>query len=216
MKAVLFDFDGTIINTNDLIREGLNSFAERYRGYRLLEEEHKKMVGRPLEEQMKYINSEKWQLMTNHFKIWYNHHHNEKTCAFPGIHRLLNTLRENGTRMAIVTNNGKASLEMGIRHLGLENYFEQIITRDDIENTKPAPDGIFETLSRMNLDIKDVIFVGDTANDILAAKNAGVLSAMVGWSTIGQMEMMTLAPDYILKSPSHLLDIIIARGENAA
>ncbi len=213
MNAVLFDFDGTIINTNDLIREGLNSFAERYRGYRLLDSEHKALVGKTLEDQMKYINPTKWQLMCNHFKIWYKHHHNSKTCAFPGMLMLIKTLHEGGVRMSIVSNNSTASLEMGLEHLGIADYFEYVITRDDVSETKPSPEGISKVMELMNLQNHEVIYVGDTAGDIHAAKNAGISNAIVSWSSIGPDSMMLLQPDYVLKSPSHLLDII---GEKTA
>ncbi|GAU76807.1 HAD family hydrolase [Fusibacter sp. 3D3] len=208
MNAVIFDFDGTIINTNELIKEGLNNFAQRYRGYKLVAEEHRALIGKTLEDQMAYINPHKWQLMSNHFKIWYTHHHNAKTCAFPGMIRLIKSLYEQGVRLAIVSNNSTASLDMGLKHLGIETYFEYVITRDDVEETKPSPEGIQKVMELMNLENHEVIYIGDTASDIYAAKNAEIPNAIVGWSNIGDEAIMMLQPDYVLKSPSHLHDII--------
>lgn len=208
MNAVIFDFDGTIINTNTLIKEGLNSFAERYRGHRLLEEEHRVLTGKTLEDQMAYINPHKWQVMSNHFKIWYAHHHNAKTCAFPGMIRLIKSLHEQGVRLAIVSNNSTASLDMGLKHLGIDAYFEYVITRDDVDQTKPSPEGILKVMSLMNLKDHEVIYIGDTAGDIHAAKHAGIANAIVSWSQISSEAIMMLQPDYVLKSASHLEDII--------
>ena len=216
MNAVIFDFDGTIINTNELIKEGLNSFAERYRGYKLVTEEHRMLTGKTLEDQMAYINPHKWQLMSNHFKIWYAHNHNAKTCAFPGMIRLIKELHEKGIRMAIVSNNSTASLDMGLKHLGIETYFEYVLTRDDVEATKPSPEGIQKVMELMNLQNHEVIYIGDTAGDIYAAKNAEIINAIVGWSSIGAETIMMLQPDYVLKSASHLHDIIRERKREVA
>jgi pyrophosphatase PpaX len=215
IQSVLFDFDGTIINTNALIEEGLNYFAEKYRGSRLTKQEHATLTGRPLEDQMAYINATHAEGMTEQFRIWYKHHHNQKTFAFPGIKEIIKTLYRANYRLGIVSNNSTESIKMGLNHLDLEAYFEAIITRDDVTQTKPAPEGLHKMLDVLNINQEDTLFIGDTSNDILAAKNAGIHSVMVGWSHMTIDEIMTLEPDYIILLPEHLLNVIdVLNAEN--
>lgn len=208
IQSVLFDFDGTIINTNALIEEGLNYFAEKYRGSRLTKQEHAALTGKTLEDQMAYINATHAEGMTEQFRIWYKHHHNQKTFAFPGIKEIIKTLYRANYRLGIVSNNSTESIKMGLNHLDLEAYFEAIITRDDVTQTKPAPEGLHKIMRSLDLNEKETLFIGDTSNDILAAKNAGIHSVMVGWSHMTIDEIMTLEPDYIILLPEHLLNVI--------
>lgn len=216
MTTVIFDFDGTIINTNTLIEEGLNFFAHRYRGYRLSREELMMLTGKPLETQMAYINGDKAQLMLEQFKIWYAHHHNSKVAAFPGMIRLIKRLKSSGYKLAIVTNNGRESLHMGLSLLGIMPYFEHIITREDVTQTKPSEEGILKVLEALDSRPEHAVFIGDTDNDVKAAKAAGVTSILVGWSMLDKVSQIELNPDYIALSTIELADIIETLSESKA
>jgi pyrophosphatase PpaX len=208
ISTVIFDFDGTIINTNDLVEEGLHHFAYKYRGSRMTRDEIRALTGKTLETQMAWINAEKAELMVEQYRIWYAHHHNEKVSAFPGILRLLTRLKEDGYHLAIVSNNSRQSLNMGLKHLGISKLFDSVITRDDVHVVKPSPEGLNDTLRLFGITSEEALFIGDTGNDIEAAGNAGIKSVMVSWTTMDAQTIMALEPDYILASPAQLYEIL--------
>lgn len=213
ISTVIFDFDGTIINTNRLIEEGLNYFSHRYRGRNLSLEELNALTGKPLEEQMVFINEEKAELIAEQFKIWYAHHHNARATAFPGVIELIKKLYTRGHKLAIVTNNSKAGLNLGMRHLGLERYFHMTVTKEDVHLPKPSPEGITKVLKAFDSLSDEAIYVGDTEGDLLAAKGANVPSVLVGWSHIDGNH---LKPDWVIRDAAELLKIIEASGQEVA
>lgn len=208
INTIIFDFDGTIINTNNLIEEGLNHFSYMHRGYHFTKEEMLALTGKPLETQMAAIDQRLSKLLVEQFKVWYSNHHNQKTSAFPGMIELLRFLRGLNLNLAIVTNNSRASLEMGLKHLGIEDLFHMTLSRDEVSATKPEPDGLNEVLNKFEVHPHEAIFIGDTDNDILAAKAAGIKSAMVAWSILDEESIKRLNPDHILCDPPHLLEML--------
>lgn len=208
MTTVIFDFDGTIINTNTLIEDGLNFFAHRYRGYRLSADEMFQLVGKPLDFQLRYIHPEKAPAMMDQFKIWYAHHHNSKVAPFPGMIRLIKKLKESGYRLAIVSNNSNEFLHMGLTHLGIRQCFDQIVSRETVKKAKPSSEGIEKVLKSLKINACEAIFIGDTENDICASKEAGVKSILVGWSALPKRYQLALHSDFIANSTIELYEII--------
>lgn len=214
IKTIIFDFDGTIIDTNALIEEGLNHFSLRYRGNVLSRKEITALTGKTLEDQMHYIHPLHAFSMLEQFKIWYTHHHNEKTRAFPGIINLIKNLKSQGYRLAIVSNNSIVSLNQGLKHLMLTDYFDMIITRDDVHEVKPSPEGLEKTLVFLETAPSEAIYIGDTHNDMLAAKRANIASVMVGWSQLDVREILLSEPDYVIASPLQLMTILDSINED--
>lgn len=207
IKAILFDFDGTLIDTNQLTFDGLQFLAARYRGEKLPVAILKSLIGKPLHVQLGSVHPDKVDLMERQFQIWYKHNHHQKAKLFPGVNELLSDLEKTAYTMAIVTNNNRETLEMGLKHMGIDKYFHHHVTRDDVEETKPHPEGLLKSLNTLGLNPDEVIFVGDTDNDIIAAYNAGVTSVLVGWSEIDQKKL-TVLPDFTIDSPEDLLVIL--------
>lgn len=219
IDTIIFDFDGTIIDTNRLIEEGLNYFALKYRGKALTRKEISEMTGKTLEDQMNYIKPDKAEIMVEQFKIWYIHNHDAKTCAFPGVKELLEHLKLLGYRIALVSNNSRAAIELGIRHLGLNDLFETIVTRDDVKAVKPSPEGLIQVMNYFNIVPEQCMYIGDTAGDMMAAKSANMLSVMVGWTHLTQEQIYALEPGWLLKVPNHLfmiLDQYVLEGNKVA
>ncbi|MDF1616207.1 HAD family hydrolase [Petrocella sp. FN5] len=209
IATVIFDFDGTIINTNDLIKEGLNLIANKHRGCPLTPMELEILTGKTLEAQMAYIDAIHFDGLIEEFKRWYGHNHDTMARPFPGMVHLIRVLNELGYKIGIVTNNSRIALDMGLKLLGIDQWIDCSITRDDVKETKPSPEGILKALSTLGVDIDEVLFIGDTAHDILAAKAANVNNALVGWSHLSPEMREQLGPDHIFESAENVLDIII-------
>jgi len=207
-NTLLFDFDGTIINTNKLIEEGLELFAKTYRGTSLSHSEHKFLLGKPLEDQMKYINTDAHLAMTEIFKVWYLQEHNNRTSAFDGIETLIKFLRIKKCKLGIVSNNSRETVLHGLEHLRLRDYFDVIVTSDDVTEKKPSPEGLHKALFMLNSTADESLFIGDSSNDILAANHAGIENVLVGWSLMEAHDIETLDIDYHISHPSKLLAIL--------
>lgn len=207
-NTIIFDFDGTIINTNKLIEEGLHRFAITFRGTPLSNEEHRFLLGMPLEDQMKFINPKQYEYMTEAFKAWYLKEHESRVSAFDGIDDVILFLHSEKYKLGIVSNNSRETIDFGLKQLKMDSLFEVIITSDDVSDKKPSPEGLFKALALLNSSGDDSIFIGDSANDILAGNRAGIESVLVGWSLMEPQQIESLEPDYIIERPSDLLSLI--------
>lgn len=207
-RFIIFDFDGTLINTNDMIEEGLDVFALAYRGEPLSREEHEFLAGKPLMDQMAYISLEKWEEMTEAFKAWYLKAHAKMAKPFEGIDELLHYLKDSHYQLAIVSNNSRGTIDFGLRQLGLEGVFDLILSCDDVAYRKPNPEGLIKAMTLLGAKQEECLFIGDSSNDILAGKNAGVDSVLVGWTALEKNALLALNPDYYVERPVELLQII--------
>ena len=207
-KNIIFDFDGTLIDTNKMIVEGLDIFAIAYRGSALTHEEHQLLTGKPLIEQMAYINETKWEEMMDAFRLWYLKAHAKMAKPFEGITELLHYLKESQYTLSIVSNNSRETILFGLKQLEIETYFAEVITCDDVVVKKPSPEGLNLLIKRLNVTPDTCIFIGDSGNDILAGKNAGIASVLVGWTAVERQELLKLEPDFVIEHPLEILEII--------
>ncbi len=207
-KTIIFDFDGTIINTNKLIEEGLEHFAITFRGVPLSNEEHRYLLGMPLEDQMKFINPKQYEYMTKAFKSWYLKEHKNRVSSFDGIDDVISFLHSEKYKLGIVSNNSRETITFGLKQLKMESLFEVIITSDDVSDKKPSPEGLFKALTLLDSSAEESLFIGDSANDILAGNRAGIDSVLVGWSLMEPQQIESLEPDHLIERPSDLLSLI--------
>ncbi|MCF8020733.1 MAG: HAD-IA family hydrolase [Vallitaleaceae bacterium] len=209
IATVIFDFDGTIINTNSLIKEGLNLIAKKHRGCPLTPMELEILTGKTLEAQMAYIDAIHFEGLVAEFKRWYERNHDTMARPFPGMVHLIRVLNELGYKIGIVTNNSRIALDKGLKLLAIDQWVDCSITRDDVKETKPSPEGILKALSILGMEAEQALFIGDTSHDIVAAKAANVSSALVGWSQLSAEKKVQVNPDHTLESAEKVLDIII-------
>jgi pyrophosphatase PpaX len=215
IKTIMFDFDGTIINTNALIQDGLRYLANRYSGKTLDHHAFRQISGKPLEQQLAHIHPEKVDLMMEQFQIWYKHNHNIYAKAFPGMTVLIDSLSKRGMGLGIVTNNSTPVLNMGLDHLHMSHYFEVKVSRDDVASAKPHPEGILKALAMLGARPEETMFVGDTESDMLAAKAAGLTTCFVTWSLI-DYTLFEVEPDILISSPTTLLQFLDERRDSVA
>lgn len=208
ISTIIFDFDGTIIDTNFIIERGLNLFSKAYRGSRLSPKELEQLTGRPLYDQMAAIQPHRAQEMTDRFRIWYAQRHDALTQAFHGMDELFEDLRQFDFKLAIVTNNSREGVQMGLRHLGMNHLFQTIITCEDVLEKKPSPEGVQLALKQLNARPEEALFIGDSSGDLIASRRAGVANVLVGWSSIKREVLMAHQPDFVIEHPLELLEII--------
>ena len=98
---------------------------------------------------------------------------------YPDTLSVIETLREKGFRMGIISNIGRESLQTAMDRLGLSGRLEVVISRDDVEQLKPHPEGLIRAAKTLNVDPAQTIFIGDSLNDVGAARGAGMLAGFI-------------------------------------
>ena len=117
-------------------------------------------------------------------------------------------LFRSGYKLAIVSTKVRDVVLKGLDLMNLRPFFEVIITLDEVENAKPHPEPIEKALVALGSSPEEAIMIGDNHHDILAGKNAGVLSAGVAWSAKGREHLAHYEPDFMLDNMKDLLPIV--------
>ena len=214
IDTVLFDFDGTIMDTNDVI---IGSWQHVYKTLRGEEGDLTYILstfGEPLEYSMETSFPEvSKEESVKIYRDWQKDHFLDMIHLFPGVEEMLAEVKARGYRTGIATSRLSESLHRALSHFDLYKYFDAIVAVEDIEEAKPAPDTIYKVLDKLNAHPENAIMMGDSRLDILCARNAGVPSVLVGWSaTLAGKTKEDFAsgeaPDFIIQKPEELLEII--------
>ena len=214
IDTVLFDFDGTIMDTNDVI---IGSWQHVYKTLRGKEGDLTYILatfGEPLEYSMETSFPEvSKEESVKIYRDWQKDHFLDMIHLFPGVEEMLAEVKARGYRTGIATSRLSESLHRALSHFDLYKYFDAIVAVEDIEEAKPAPDTIYKVLDKLNAHPENAIMVGDSRLDILCARNAGVPSILVGWSaTLAGKTKEDFAPgeapDFIIQKPEELFEII--------
>jgi pyrophosphatase PpaX len=208
IHTVLFDLDGTIIDTNELI---IQSFLHTFDGITpepLTREHIIPNMGRSLVDQMKFFSGrDEVEDLVQKYRAFNIEQHDALVTEFPGVREALGKLHAAGLKLGIVTSKVRVTSEMGLKLCGLYDFFDTIVTVQDVEKPKPDPEGIRKALSELGSDREGALMVGDSHYDIEAARNAGVASVAVGWSLKGLDYLNSYSPYYLINDIRELLPI---------
>ncbi|MZQ97533.1 MAG: HAD-IA family hydrolase [Acidaminobacter sp.] len=208
IKAVIFDLDGTLIDTNDLILDTFQHVIKECLGRVPTVDELHQVYGKTLDEQMGFFSMERSQELVASYKAYYRTHMDERTHLFEGVKSLLDKLFTNGIQMAAVTNKGSRGVQHAFDKFDLGKYFVAAITADDVVKGKPDPEGILAALNHLGVTAEEALFVGDSHSDILAAKNASVKSVLVGWTFFHEDHYATFEADFVIEKPMDLIRLV--------
>jgi pyrophosphatase PpaX len=210
INTVLFDFDGTLIDTNDIIIESFQHTFKTVIGEEKPVEEIIKTFGEPLGLTMEKM----LDIDPNEAIRIYRSYHNQKfedlIKIFPGMLELVKELYERGYKLAIVTSRLRNTTLIGLRKFDIEKYFSYVLTADDTEKHKPDPAAINIVLEKLNSTPDEAIMIGDSKFDIMCANNAGVKSILVGWAiSLSEEEIEGIyKPTYIAEKAEDVLRIL--------
>ncbi len=196
-KGIIFDIDGTLTSTNELIFATFNYIAEKYEGRKYSDEEIIAMFG-PTEDVIlkEKFNGDKFSEVYNEYYKFYRENHPKMADLYPGIVDILNDIKSKDIKIAIFTGKGRKTTDITLEILDIKKYFDLIVTGDDVKNHKPSPEGIFRFIDTFNLNKNKVLMVGDSVADIIASREAGIDIASVVWDSYAKDEVMRLNPIY--------------------
>lgn len=209
-EAVLFDFDGTLADSNDLINRSHLSVLEEYFPGVYTVDSVRKFNGPSLDEVYGTLNWEEKDTMITKYRTYNALYHDEMIRLFDGVAEQLRVLKDQGVQLAVVSTKRNDVLWKGIRLLGLEGMFDVVIGGEDYTHYKPHPEPIYRAMAELNCLHEKTMMVGDNFHDIEAAKNAGVAGVFVGWSQKTREEIAPYEPDYIVETMEELTNLVLA------
>ena len=183
INTVLFDFDGTIMDTNQII---IDSWQETFRQMEGREEATDvilKTFGEPLEATMRnFFPDADLEKSLDIYRGYQRDNFLNEIKLFPGIRQLLDELLQRQVRMALVTSRLKFTTDQAVEKFNLDKYFSYVVTANDVTKHKPDPQCINVALEHLGSLPEQSLMVGDTLFDIQCAHNAGCQSVLVSWS----------------------------------
>ncbi|MCM3665880.1 HAD family hydrolase [Mesobacillus subterraneus] len=198
MKAVIFDFDGTLADTLPVCFLAFEAVFREFDNREVTIEEIKAMFG-PSETGIiceNLMNNNYDEAIELYYEI-YSKRHRNIVQDNEEINTLIRQLKTNGYKLGIVTGKARRSLEISLDCLGLKNFFDVIVTGDDVEYPKPHPEGINKVLKNLNVSPKEAVFLGDSDADIMAGKQANVYTIGVHWLANYQTVEFSVQPDEV-------------------
>ncbi|QOK30106.1 HAD family hydrolase (plasmid) [Cytobacillus oceanisediminis] len=201
MKAVIFDFDGTLADTLPVCFLAFETVFKKFDNREVTTEEIIEMFG-PSETGIirKNLKNNNYDEAIELYYEIYQDQHSNIVQNNEEIKTLLEQLKTNGYKLGIVTGKARRSLDISLDCLGLNTFFDVIITGDDVEFQKPNPEGIYKALENLNVSHKEAVFLGDSEADIIAGKEASVTTIGVQWLPNIQTIEFKTQPDEIYSS----------------
>ncbi len=185
LEAILFDFDGTLINSETLHFNALTDLLKPYGIYYPWDVYAERMAGKPsiysLEDIIKEHNLDisLQELLKEKQQLSYKNLRTSKTEFMPGALATLNYLKEKNITMALVTGSDRKMVEIVFEKTNLAPYFKTTVTASDVAQTKPHPESYIQCLKRLNLKPDNCIVIEDTLSGLTAAKDAGLTCIVV-------------------------------------
>ncbi|MED1468659.1 pyrophosphatase PpaX [Bacillus salipaludis] len=208
ITTLLFDLDGTLIDTNELIIATYLHTLEKYYPNKYKREDVLPFMGPTLHEAFSTVDPDRVEEMILEYRTYNLANHDLLVKEFPNVLETIGTLKEKGYKLGVVTTKRHDTSLKGLRLMKLEEYFDVVVAMDHVTKVKPDPEPILKALEQLNSQPEETIMVGDNFHDILAGKNAGTKTAGVAWTIKGRDYLAKYEPDYMLENMADLLTIL--------
>lgn len=208
INTLLFDLDGTLINTNELIIESFLHTLNSYYPGKYKREDVLPFIGPTLYDTFASVNPDKMDEMVKVYRKFNHEQHDILVTEYETVFETIKTLKEQGFKLGIVTTKIRDTVNMGLKLTKLDQFFDVVVTLDDVENAKPHPEPVLKALEQLGSSPEEAIMVGDNHHDVEAGKNAGTKTVGVSWSIKGREYISSHNPDYLLDKMSDLLAIV--------
>lgn len=208
LNTILFDLDGTLIDTNELIISSFQHTLEKFQVTRYGREDIVSWIGEPLYDSFARIAPHQADEMVEVYRAHNLQHHDQLIKAYPGVLATVRKLSELNFRLGVVTSKRKETAIQGLRRFKLDPFFPVIIAIDDVKRPKPDPEPIVTAMRELNSVKRETLMVGDSPQDIRAGQKAGVRTAAVSWSLKGKEALEALCPDYFLNEMKDILELV--------
>ncbi len=213
--AVLFDLDGTLIDSIGLLLASVRHAFEGFNGRAPTEQEWVAGIGTPLGKQLREFcqSEEQLEAVTLRYRTFQRAAHDRLTSAFPGTLEVLGSLAASGHPMGIVTSKSNEMMNRALELTGIAPYMRSTIGCDSCNIHKPDPFPVRMALAELGYDPGEAVFVGDSPHDVNAGNGAGVVSIAALWGPFTRDQLDPASPDHYLDDIAQL-PALVARIQN--
>ncbi|GAE32889.1 HAD family hydrolase [Halalkalibacter hemicellulosilyticus] len=210
IKGVLFDLDGTLINSEWLGTESYNYGIQKILNKELTKSDKQYLLGKPfnaLNDLFPFLTvTETEKIIAETLGYYRKYHHQIK--EYEGIKEMLQGLKNKGYKLGLVTAKLKNNATKELENTGLFPFFEVIMRKEDCYEFKPSPVPLLQLAEKLNLKPIECLYIGDQPTDIQATHSANMISVAALWGE-GKMERLCpLNPNYLFKSPKQLTKLL--------
>lgn len=203
IRAILYDNDGTLVDTHDLILSSMRHTTRLMLGRTLPDEQLMAGVGTPLASQMVEFADGDEALANEMLRVYRTHnhaHHDAEVRTFPDVLDGLRTLREAGLAQGVVTAKMHPLAQRGLEIVGAWRYLDCLVGADDCPKSKPDPDPIVLGAEMLGLSPRECVYVGDSPYDIQAGNAAGCTTVAALWGMFPEQALVAEQPDFTCAS----------------
>ncbi len=199
---LLFDLDGTLVDTIELLCQSMEFAFADYDGPRPTRDQWIAGIGTTLRSQLLAFSRESADLewLIARYRIYQTEHFESMTAPYPGVTEVLTALHGAGHPLGVVTSKFHALARKVLDHVGYTPLFRVIVGGDSIENPKPHPEPVHFALAQLGASPAQTIFVGDSPHDIKSGNAAGVATAACLWGPFDRPTLAAAAPTHWLTS----------------
>ena len=208
---MLFDLDGTLIDTIELLLSSARHTFEGWLGRSPTQEEWIAGIGTPLVVQLRAYaeNEDEVAALLARYRAYQNEHHDRLTHCYAGAPDLLAELTRRGHPLGVVTSKASAIARRSLAHVGLKQFFQAIIGFDETTRHKPDPEPVFLALERLGgIPADRAVFVGDSPHDVHAGNAAGVLTVAALWGPFSRETLAAAQPNHFIESLAELPPVL--------
>jgi pyrophosphatase PpaX len=200
--TLIFDFDGTLVDSVRLILDSYRHTMRVHRGEEMPDEIWLAGLGTPLRVQFRRFTEDPAEIeaMIATYREWNYAHHDEMVKPYPGAVEAVRSLKRRGHQLGIVTSKNRRGLLRGLELCGFDGMFDAFVTADSMEPSKPDPAPVLACIAELGAQPSTTLLVGDSPHDIAAGRRAGAVTAACLWGPFSREHLAAENPDHWLST----------------
>ncbi|MCO4771384.1 MAG: HAD-IA family hydrolase [Deltaproteobacteria bacterium] len=211
IRTVLFDLDGTLLDSIELILGGFREMMRRHHGEVPQDDVWLRGIGTPLAKQIAELatDAEQAEAMRETFAAYNVANHDAFAGPYSGVTEVVETLHAAGINLGIVTSKRRIGAFRGLRRMGMTDWFGAVVAADDVERPKPHAQPVHQALDLLGADAASAVFIGDSTHDMESGRAAGVRTGAVLWGPFTRASLAVHEPTWWFDHPDELLSVLM-------